>query len=197
MGGPSGGNNGGGGSPNQMAKDKAARDKKAREAREQDRQRRNEQVEKAAADRAKEKASKEKEREKAKIKFTPKDDYRDTQKVIVPKKKPVVPKIVAPKPDVEEIKKPEEKKKTPIIVKEDNDNNPPVKKVVTPPKAIAPKPKEIVKVAKTEPKEAVPYEMSADEIRLRNRRKGRKTTVLTSVTGVEGKPTLSRRTLLG
>ena len=38
---------------------------------------------------------------------------------------------------------------------------------------------------------------SADEILLKNKRKGRKKTVLTSVTGVEGYPTLSRRTLLG
>jgi len=40
-------------------------------------------------------------------------------------------------------------------------------------------------------------EMSADDILLQNKRKGRKRTVLTSVTGVEGYPTLSKKTLLG
>ena len=37
----------------------------------------------------------------------------------------------------------------------------------------------------------------ADDKLLKNKRKGRKRTVLTSVSGVEGYPTLSRRTLLG
>ena len=40
-------------------------------------------------------------------------------------------------------------------------------------------------------------EMSEDDILLQNKRKGRKRTVLTSVTGVEGYPTLSKKTLLG
>ena len=40
-------------------------------------------------------------------------------------------------------------------------------------------------------------EMSEDDILLQNKRKGRKRTVLTSVTGVQGYPTLSKKTLLG
>ena len=40
-------------------------------------------------------------------------------------------------------------------------------------------------------------EMTADEILLKNKRKGRKSTVLTSVTGVDAYPTLSKKTLLG
>jgi hypothetical protein len=40
-------------------------------------------------------------------------------------------------------------------------------------------------------------EMTDDEILLKNKRKGRKRTVLTSVTGAEGYPTLSKKTLLG
>ena len=40
-------------------------------------------------------------------------------------------------------------------------------------------------------------EMSADEILLKNKRKGRKKTILTSVTGVDDYPTLSKKTLLG
>ena len=40
-------------------------------------------------------------------------------------------------------------------------------------------------------------EMTADEILLKNKRKGRKKTVLTSVSGVEDYPTLSKKTLLG
>ena len=40
-------------------------------------------------------------------------------------------------------------------------------------------------------------EMSDDQISLKNKRKGRKSTVLTSVTGVDAYPTLSKKTLLG
>jgi len=40
-------------------------------------------------------------------------------------------------------------------------------------------------------------EMTADEIALKNKRKGRKKTILTSVTGVDDYPTLSKKTLLG
>tara|TARA_R100000951_G_scaffold445_1_gene2079 strand:+ start:485 stop:964 length:480 start_codon:yes stop_codon:yes gene_type:complete len=40
-------------------------------------------------------------------------------------------------------------------------------------------------------------EMSADEIAIKNKRKGRKKTILTSVTGVNEYPTLSNKTLLG
>jgi len=40
-------------------------------------------------------------------------------------------------------------------------------------------------------------EMSADELALKNKRKGRKKTILTSVTGVDDYPTLSKKTLLG
>ena len=40
-------------------------------------------------------------------------------------------------------------------------------------------------------------EMTADEIILKNKKKGRRPTVLTSVTGVSGYPTLSKKTLLG
>ena len=40
-------------------------------------------------------------------------------------------------------------------------------------------------------------EMSDDQISLKNKRKGRKNTVLTSVTGVNDYPTLSKKTLLG
>ena len=40
-------------------------------------------------------------------------------------------------------------------------------------------------------------EMTADEILLKNKKKGRKKTILTSVTGVDDYPTLSKKTLLG
>jgi len=40
-------------------------------------------------------------------------------------------------------------------------------------------------------------EVEQDEIALKNKKKGRKATVLTSVTGVQGYPTLSKKTLLG
>jgi len=40
-------------------------------------------------------------------------------------------------------------------------------------------------------------DMTTDEILLKNKRKGRKRTILTSVTGVDEKPTLSKKNLLG
>ena len=40
-------------------------------------------------------------------------------------------------------------------------------------------------------------DMSNEEISLANKRKGRKKTILTSVTGVDDYPTLSKKTLLG
>ncbi len=42
-----------------------------------------------------------------------------------------------------------------------------------------------------------PQDMSNAEISLANKRKGRKKTILTSVTGVDDYPTLSKKTLLG
>ena len=39
--------------------------------------------------------------------------------------------------------------------------------------------------------------IDADKISLDNKRKGRKSTVLTSVTGVDAYPTLNKKTLLG
>jgi hypothetical protein len=39
--------------------------------------------------------------------------------------------------------------------------------------------------------------LTADEIILKNKRKGRRSTVLTSVTGVDAYPTLSKKSLLG
>jgi len=39
--------------------------------------------------------------------------------------------------------------------------------------------------------------INADKISLENKRKGRKSTVLTSVTGVDAYPTLNKKTLLG
>ena len=42
-----------------------------------------------------------------------------------------------------------------------------------------------------------PQDMSNAEISLANKKKGRKKTILTSVTGVDDYPTLSKKTLLG
>ena len=53
---------------------------------------------------------------------------------------------------------------------------------------------DLITADKTAPTNA---EMTDDEILIKNKRKGRKRTVLTSVTGVEGYPTLSKKTLLG
>ena len=53
---------------------------------------------------------------------------------------------------------------------------------------------DLITADKTAPTNA---EMTDDEVTIKNKRKGRKRTVLTSVTGVEGYPTLSKKTLLG
>ena len=53
---------------------------------------------------------------------------------------------------------------------------------------------DLITADKTAPTNA---EMTDDEITIKNKRKGRKRTVLTSVTGAEGYPTLGKKTLLG
>ena len=89
---------------------------------------------------------------------------------------------------------------TPIGDNDRNDNPPKVetKKSVEQPKVKSQMDNTEVKSdAIIADKVAPDSQASADEILLKNKRKGRKKTVLTSVTGVEGYPTLSRRTLLG
>ena len=55
---------------------------------------------------------------------------------------------------------------------------------------------DLITADKTAPTEAETTE-SADDILLKNKKKGRKKTILTSVTGVDDYPTLSKKTLLG
>ena len=110
--------------------------------------------------------------------------------------------------------------KAPVKSREDNnrDNNPTPKaepsKVETPavePPAVEPKEEVSIKSAE-QPKAKSQMDNTAvksdnivadktaptdAEIALQNKRKGRKKTILTSVTGVEAYPTLSNRTLLG
>ena len=87
-----------------------------------------------------------------------------------------------------------------------NQNGPPLATIMpiptdAPNKSLDPetnkKSSEQPKVASQMDNTDVKSKLTPDDILLKNKRKGRKKTVLTSVTGVEGYPTLSRRTLLG
>ena len=78
-----------------------------------------------------------------------------------------------------------------------NDNDRPSQKSIEQPKVAAQMDNTEVKSDLITAKGPTSVEMSADDILLQNKRKGRKRTVLTSVTGVEGYPTLSKKTLLG
>ena len=120
MGGSSAGSgNGGGGSPNQMAKDKAAKDKAVRDKEARQAKIREEQKNKRPTPKDDNKVIAPKPKPTVpKIKFTPKDDDRDKQKVIVPKKKidfkPVTKEVLNPNDNIQE------KKKTPIITPKDD-----------------------------------------------------------------------------
>ena len=120
MGGSSAGSgNGGGGSPNQMAKDKAAKDKAVRDKEARQAKIREEQKNKRPTPKDDNKVIAPKPKPTVpKIKFTPKDDERDKQKVIVPKKKidfkPVTKEVLNPNDNIQE------KKKTPIITPKDD-----------------------------------------------------------------------------
>ena len=78
-----------------------------------------------------------------------------------------------------------------------NDRDGPSQKSIEQPKVAAQMDNTEVKSDLITAKGPTSVEMSADDILLQNKRKGRKRTVLTSVTGVEGYPTLSKKTLLG
>ena len=108
------GSGNGGGSPNQMAKDKAAKDKAVRDKEARQAKIREEQKNKRPTPRDDNKVIAPKTKPTVpKIKFTPKDDDRDKQKVIVPKKKidfkPVTKEVLNPNNNIQE------KKKTPIV----------------------------------------------------------------------------------
>jgi len=83
------------------------------------------------------------------------------------------------------------------LANRDNRNDRPSQKSVEQPKVAAQMDNTEVKSNLITAKGPTSVEMSADDILLQNKRKGRKRTVLTSVTGVEGYPTLSKKTLLG
>ena len=76
----------------------------------------------------------------------------------------------------------------------DNDNN---QKSIEQPKVKSQMSNTDVKSDMITAKAPAAAEMTADEILLKNKRKGRKSTVLTSVSGVDAYPTLSKKTLLG
>ena len=78
-----------------------------------------------------------------------------------------------------------------------NDRDGPSQKSIEQPKVAAQMDNTEVKSDLITAKGPTSVEMSEDDILLQNKRKGRKRTVLTSVTGVQGYPTLSKKTLLG
>ena len=80
----------------------------------------------------------------------------------------------------------------------DNDNNnQPTQKSIEQPKVASQMDNSNVKSDLITAEAPAVTEMTADEIALKNKRKGRKKTILTSVTGVNQYPTLSKKTLLG
>jgi hypothetical protein len=78
-----------------------------------------------------------------------------------------------------------------------NGNDRPSQKSIEQPKVAAQMDNTEVKSDLITAKGPTSVEMSADDILLQNKKKGRKRTILTSVTGVQGYPTLSKKTLLG
>jgi len=78
-----------------------------------------------------------------------------------------------------------------------NDRDGPSQKSIEQPKVASQMDNTDVKSDLITAKGPTSVEMSEDDILLQNKRKGRKRTVLTSVTGVQGYPTLSKKTLLG
>jgi len=202
MGAGNAGGGGGGGSPNQMAKDKAKRDREKKKM--------TEEFDKIDKEIAKAKTT------------TPKDNNRDNEKVIVPKKttpkvtpKPTVKKIVAPKPtDPREnyrggtqvkptIKKTILTKEPPKVERGDNDgvNNitttPKVKVAVIPKVDTAPTKVEVDQSSATDT-----TTVKEDDIYTRKRKakaRGRSMMTLTSAQGVKKDDNLilGRRNLLG
>ena len=173
--GNAGGGNSGGGSPNQMAKDKAKRDKAKRDA-----------------------------IEKAKITFTPKDDNRDKQKVIVPSKKPADYNIE--KDDTGVKKSIEDAKKTPVVMPKDDggqgsgaETKPVVPVVPKPIVPVVPKP---ITPTEAEVSQSAATDVVEDTIETRKKKtkaKGRSATILSSARGVRSDEglTLGKRSLLG
>ena len=78
----------------------------------------------------------------------------------------------------------------------DNNNQPTIKSVEQP-KVKSQMSNTDVKSDMITAKAPAAAEMTADEIILKNKKKGRKKTILTSVSGVDAYPTLSKKTLLG
>jgi hypothetical protein len=200
MGGSSAGSgNGGGGSPNQMAKDKAAKDKAVRDKEARQAKIREEQKNKRPTPRDDNKVIAPKQKPTVpKIKFTPKDDERDKQKVIVPKKKidfkPVTKEVLNPNDNIQE------KKKTPIITPKDDGGGEVKKPVVV---------KEVTKTAPTIAEvdqattDTTPTETAETTEKnrlLKVKKRGRSSSIMTSAKGVtktSSDYSLGRSSLLG
>tara|TARA_R110002153_G_C13163551_1_gene483328 strand:- start:68 stop:676 length:609 start_codon:yes stop_codon:yes gene_type:complete len=200
MGGSSAGSgNGGGGSPNQMAKDKAAKDKAVRDKEARQAKIREEQKNKRPTPKDDNKVIAPKPKPTVpKIKFTPKDDERDKQKVIVPKKKidfkPVTKEVLNPNDNIQE------KKKTPIITPKDDGGGAVKKPIVV---------KEVTKTAPTIAEvdqattDTTPTETAETTEKnrlLKVKKRGRSSSIMTSAKGVtktSSDYSLGRSSLLG
>ena len=87
--------------------------------------------------------------------------------------------------------------KDPRTGRDNDNNNQPTQKSIEQPKVKSQMDNSEVKSDLITAEAPAVTEMTADEIALKNKRKGRKKTILTSVTGVDQYPTLSKKTLLG
>ena len=205
MGAGNAGGGGGGGSPNQMAKDKAAKDKAVRDKEARQAKIREQQKNKRPAPKDDNKVIAPKPKPTVPKKtFKPKDDDRDKQKVIVPKKKidfkPVTKEVLNPNDNIQE------KKKTPIVTPKyegggeggnNNTTTPKVKVAVIPKVDTAPTKVEVDQSSATDT-----TTVKEDDIYTRKRKvkaRGRSMMTLTSAQGVKKDDNLilGRRSLLG
>ena len=119
-----------------------------------------------------------------KIKFIPKDDDRDKQKVIVPSKKPA---DYDPEKDDTGVKESiKDAKKNPIVIPKDNDggSGTVVKPIVAPKPTPPPATIATPPPTKAEVDQGTSTMMSDAEILVKNKKKGRSTTILNRATGL-------------
>ena len=132
-----------------------------------------------------------------KIKFTPKDDDRDKQKVIVPSKKPA---DYDPEKDDTGVKESiKDAKKNPIVIPKDNDggSGTVVKPIVAPKPTPPPATIATPPPTKAEVDQGTSTMMSDAEISVKNKKKGRSPTILTGAAGLGNSSVRTTKRTLG
>ena len=132
-----------------------------------------------------------------KIKFIPKDDDRDKQKVIVPSKKPA---DYDPEKDDTGVKESiKDAKKNPIVIPKDNDggSGTVVKPIVAPKPTPPPATIATPPPTKAEVDQGTSTMMSDAEISVKNKKKGRSPTILTGAAGLGNSSVRTTKRTLG